>query len=805
MSRWWANAEESRQMLDLVDDSDVEQGVGTAILAYHGLAAGALEPLTRKTLMDVSAVRHALAGVDLEPVAKALAAATSPVVGDAAGRYGEILADDLHAQATEATERLLLSLTNSGMPWPTAIERVATVHGVPLERLGQAASKLAAPALTPLVRADLGDRALMDYAMHRGLRENTVVDVSKASAAQKFDPNEHPRGAKGQFRRKPARQEPDAALVAREARSMRDKRQARTKVRQENARRALASEAPATERSLMGMLTDMFSREEPKANETVTRLTFRERRAQANARRRPRAGGADEQKADLQAPIAQTKNEWRIDGERAVIVHREWADRLIKEGGMVSGRLEDAMYKMGWLAPDEVKGLLNEATDNPGMLTDYVVLEIVDDIPVNGGGRRDDQVQVARSAVLTVASGATDPFDAYDRSDTYTVKVRGNKRHPVAGKRVDHDFRMPVLRLAASNADSYDKHHDDGPPVMKAFDANEHPRGAKGRFRNKPDRLEPDLAAIRGREARDARSKRDRRSMRGQPRRTLAAVPEEQRGSLMAQLAERIKADPLAQDLDSVDQLAERRHRRSFRELARERDRGRKKARPVGDLDLKTAQVFPLTDDQVLSLDRVGQQDIDPMVQMASVLSDDRRQGHDAYIALLNMRDKARAGIDRHAKGTDRIASFGEEESYATSEEAYAAGQEFQQTLAKLSRDGSGVMWEDESTGRMRAWTPDVINASTTYVEGFNTRAGEHRFRPRAIAKAGGIDAQTMMLGSEKDMAMLKAGVLPDDVIESETTFREVAAKVGLHPDMINSTPDFVIRTIRPVFGHNDE
>lgn len=37
MSRWWANAEESRQMLDLVDDSDVEQGVGTAILAYHGL------------------------------------------------------------------------------------------------------------------------------------------------------------------------------------------------------------------------------------------------------------------------------------------------------------------------------------------------------------------------------------------------------------------------------------------------------------------------------------------------------------------------------------------------------------------------------------------------------------------------------------------------------------------------------------------------------------------------------------------------------------------------------------------------
>lgn len=808
MSRWWASADESLAVLDLVDDSDVEQGVGTAILAYHGLAAGALEPLTRRTLMDVSAVRHALSGVDLEPVAKALAAATAPVMGDASGAYGQILADDLHRQATEATERLLLSLTSTGMPWPTAIERVATVHGVPLERLGQAASKLAAPALTPLVRADLGDRALMDYAMHRGLRENTVVDVAKAQAAQAFDPNEHPRGAKGQFRRKPARKEPDAAFAARQeraARSARGLRASRGKAVRENVRRTAAAEtAQPAQRSLMSLLGDAFAPAETAPNATVARMTFRERRDKANSRRRKAGGTGQTEDADLTRPIAQKAGEYRIDGERTYLIQREWADKIV-EGGVVSGRLEDSMHKMGWLSPDETKSLLLQAVDNPGMLTDYVVLEMVDDIPVNGGGKRDDQVQVARSALLVPANPDATLFDAYDRADNYAVPVRGNKRHLRARMRVDHTFRLPVLRVVAANADSYDKQPDDGPPgiskATSAFDPNEHPRGSKGRFRNKPDHLEPDMMALRSREERSARSARSRRSARGQARRVVEVAPTQQ-ASLMAVLADRIKADPLAQDLDSVDELAARRGRKSFRELARSRDRGSKRSRPVADLDMAYAQVYQLTDDQVYAIDQAGRQDTDPLVVMADVMSQGRNSTHSSS-ALLGMRETARRQIMTRAKGRHASADFTAATTYATSDEAYAAGAKFVDTLSAVTADGSGVTWKDDDG--LHAWSANTVNASNLYVESVSDSNGHLGYKPKVVIQFGGIEAQSVVLGSESDMARLREGELPDSFVEGETTFRQMAQAARMNPDMINSTPDFVIRTIRPVFGHNDD
>ena len=164
MSRWWTDPDQARSVLGRVNDSDVVQGVGTAVLGYHGLAVEKLKPLTQRTLVDVAQVSKALGQVDLEPVAKALAEATRPVMGEASGEYGRLLAEDLHEQAVASTERLVSSLSSMGMPFPTAITRAVSVHGVPASRLGPTGNLLKTPAMSPIVLDDVADRALMDYA-----------------------------------------------------------------------------------------------------------------------------------------------------------------------------------------------------------------------------------------------------------------------------------------------------------------------------------------------------------------------------------------------------------------------------------------------------------------------------------------------------------------------------------------------------------------------------------------------------------------------------------------------------------------
>ena len=137
MTRWWSDPERSELVLKSVDDSDVVQGVGTAVLGYHGLAMGVLKPLASQTLVDASVVSEALNTVNLEPIAKALAQATKPIMGNASEHYGELLARAFHDKAVATTERLLVTWTNTGMAWPHAIERASEVHGVPMERLAK--------------------------------------------------------------------------------------------------------------------------------------------------------------------------------------------------------------------------------------------------------------------------------------------------------------------------------------------------------------------------------------------------------------------------------------------------------------------------------------------------------------------------------------------------------------------------------------------------------------------------------------------------------------------------------------------
>jgi len=198
VNRWWASPETSTVVLKSVDDSDVINGVGVAILGYHGLAMGVLQPLVTQTLVDTYTVRKALSGIDLEPIAKALSEATKPVMGEASERYGKLLADAIHEKATDSTERLLHTWTNNGMPWPNAIERAAEVHGVPIERLGRYATVMKGATVNPHIRADYADRELMTYASVIGSREASISPELISKQSSEFE-ELHPRSVNGQF------------------------------------------------------------------------------------------------------------------------------------------------------------------------------------------------------------------------------------------------------------------------------------------------------------------------------------------------------------------------------------------------------------------------------------------------------------------------------------------------------------------------------------------------------------------------------------------------------------------------------
>jgi hypothetical protein len=176
--RWWADPAASIRMLELVDDSDMEQGVATCVLGYHGLMAGALSPLGRQSLVDAGLVAAAAGEVDITPVAKALGRATAPVLGAAAQRYGDLLAESTHVRAVDDTTRLIISLAATGLPVPLAVDRALAVHGVPLASTGKYAFHMKAPTVAEVVKADLADRALMLWARDVAYRERMGGPVS---------------------------------------------------------------------------------------------------------------------------------------------------------------------------------------------------------------------------------------------------------------------------------------------------------------------------------------------------------------------------------------------------------------------------------------------------------------------------------------------------------------------------------------------------------------------------------------------------------------------------------------------------
>jgi hypothetical protein len=515
MSRWWANPEESLAILELVDDSNVEQGVGTAVLGYHGLTSGVLDSLSRRTLVDVASIRTALDSVDIEPVAKALGRATKPIMGDVSGRYGELLANNMHRQAVDATERLLLSLTNKGMAWPTAIERVQSVHGVPLERLGLAASRLGVPAIPPTVRADIGDRALMEYAAHMGLAENTSESISKASQ-EMFDPNEHPRGQKGRFVAAPARGEPvmDEEVMARRRRRRNrfDKFEAADRG---NARREAAAERSQEiqvhQQGFLSAMKHAFG-EPALAGETTTAVDELSGRRQARrqeirnqARQAHRQPLQTEEKPVEEKKIKPAKrmqnraldegkfkdpkpnsDEYRVQAERFALVPKRVTDKLADGNNMSHARIEkESQDQIVWLSAERMQ----ERLDSLDMATayDYVVVAIDGDFATASSSKYDDEMLMAPSARLEASATNAESFDMYDYQQDF--RVRGQMDNEFYDK--DMPISMLVMHVRLENAKEYGSQYEDtqalpfdNPEVDKAYQFREAEvrRDAKGRF-----------------------------------------------------------------------------------------------------------------------------------------------------------------------------------------------------------------------------------------------------------------------------------------------------------------------------------
>lgn len=181
MDRWWDDPDAASGVLVSVTESpDPVQGVGSALLGYHAHAKAALAPLASSTLVDRRAVADVLAGLDCSPVVKAVSACVEHDLGPASQRFADLLVSDVHSRASSAADRMLAVLVNKGVPWPAAVDRVASVVGVSVEQAGRYVSSMSAPVVAKLSQEDAADRALMEWASAVSKALPVDASVSKA-------------------------------------------------------------------------------------------------------------------------------------------------------------------------------------------------------------------------------------------------------------------------------------------------------------------------------------------------------------------------------------------------------------------------------------------------------------------------------------------------------------------------------------------------------------------------------------------------------------------------------------------------
>ena len=445
MSRWWADSESSEEVLKSVDDSDVVNGVGTALLGYHGLAMGILKPLATQTLVDQQIVREALDGLDLAPIAKALSNATRPIMGDSSDRYGQLLAEDIHKRASEATERLLTTWTATGMAWPNAVERASEVHGVPIERLGRYANVMKSAAVSPLVRADYADRALMDYASAVGNRELQTNNELIAKQDREFNEEDHPRNPNGQFKNKSAINQ-----------SKLDKLNKLNALNNSQRLRQVAPEQNKDSKNIFAQVasvTNIFARSDKKTDQKTSNRASNRISNRINVKRDldsfMRFGGSvDEPMGPGPFPSV------LVPSELHIALHKEDL-KAIRDGNgfFVAGRLGKPLYAF---SRDDLKDFSEIVVPNIQELTEEYVLLRTNYTPIIYTG----EDQPYRGRLLQSKEIAQNARFRLDEADTVGTFQIGRT-----------DFNLPVTNMQLDNDSDFDEqyvsNHDNLSPYEK--------------------------------------------------------------------------------------------------------------------------------------------------------------------------------------------------------------------------------------------------------------------------------------------------------------------------------------------------
>jgi hypothetical protein len=425
MHRWWDDPDTALAILDgLAPSPDVTQGVGTAVLGHHALVRAALVPLSTSTLVDPADLSAAAAAVDTAPLAKALSAATEVVMGSAADRYGQLLAEHLHADAVAGVEHAVRTLSAAGVPMPLAVERTADVAGLPPRWTGTYLQAVKGPSVPPLVRQDAADRALMVYAARVGRREHTEPVDGVVQKAVQFREHEHRRDTDGKFTTKgqgPERQD----RLARRQRRLRLER-TRSLVEQTTA-------DPAHQTGLQG-LSRLFARPAQQTQDPAQPPAGRERAAERAGRARtgraqPGRAEPQQQTSTFTAPLDANPETMYTHTTRSGQAMVTWVDQGVLEQLI----LEGGDFNMGRLEQAQGHALTAYREDSPSLWSIYqgnafgprkVAVRLSGSLPVRDGGPDDPSgMEIAQEATFSPSSYVKGDLTLYGGGGKYGDSV----------------------------------------------------------------------------------------------------------------------------------------------------------------------------------------------------------------------------------------------------------------------------------------------------------------------------------------------------------------------------------------------
>ena len=531
MNRWWDDASQSLQVLSIVDDSDKAQGVGTALLGYHGLQASVIRKMSFRTLVDVVDVLNAMDGVDLLPVAKSLSVVlkSDEDAADVVARH--------HIQAKNGVSTAINALRMNGVPMPHAIERVAEVVGVPRERLGRYIHQMKG-VVAPIVRQDAADRVLMDYvASASGSTGEEVSKSLQGAFLQEFNA-EHPREATGRFATKASETPPVNAKQLRRERRMR-----RAK-RQERAQRAIGQQRMAEQniqRGLEDLLNMSFAGQEQARPQVARGVVARGEVARGEVRDTPTvakpkkesdktvlvraeslkqhlkwAGAARPKKIveprNVPERFATSADYDYLTTERVGLIAIDKDDlRDLMSTGSFTGRDLHKFAHGNLNTPEYVRDNGGDFLSNVTDKSNVVLLQANDLKVIDGTPGKSEGFAIPNDIHFTVSPPFEDNEDFYqNRASSMDVTVK-------TPRGTENTLSFPVISFSEIMGEI-------GKNLMGeqllAFN-EEHPRNNDGRFANK-EVVKPPIDAKKLRRMR--RQKRAARASRAQAREATAAV-----------------------------------------------------------------------------------------------------------------------------------------------------------------------------------------------------------------------------------------------------------------------------------------